>query len=883
MTEQPQVRALPEPPELPYPPAPTGPGVAVVALLAGPDESLVVALAGLLALLRRRTGRRELLAEVPAGNGWRPLPLRLPADPTWRELRDLVHAATGDPVARDADAGTDAAAADSATAAASDTATADAGTGDAATADAGTADAGTADAGTGDAATADAGTGDGPAPRGAADRPVVSIGPDPLPAGARGELRLSVAADGTLTVRHRHAEPVAAELALLLARLRDRRDGRLSDLSLLDDETHRRSVLAVNATDTGYPRDRSVPELFAEWSARRPDAPALRDGDRVLSYRELDRRSNRLAGRLRALGVGAESLVGLCFADTAGWVVAALATLKAGAAYLPLDPGYPVERLALMCADARPAVLLHPAALADRLPADGTPRLAVDGATGDGPDAPPPVTVHPDQLAYVMYTSGSTGRPKGTGVSHRNIVRLVRDTDYLTVRPDDVMGQAATMSFDAATLEVWGALLNGACLADLDIDDVIVPDRLRRRLREQGVTMMFLATSVARQLATEAPDALAALRYLTFGGEQADPTAVRRLRAACPDTTLVNGYGPTEGTTYTTTYDCARLADDDPVVPIGGPVANTRVYVLDHLFQPVPPGVLGELFIGGDGVARGYLGRPGQTAETFLPDPFGPRPGGRLYRTGDLVRQRPDGLIEFVGRADQQVKIRGYRVEPGEVTAALRGGGLVDDAYVRADRDGAGDARLVAYVVPAAGADLPAIRARAREQLPDHLVPAVFVPLPALPLNRNGKVDAAALPDPGAATGPALPDPGPTAGPAPEAVLTPTERAVAEIWQDVLGVPVHGRDDDFFDLGGRSLKATRVRSRLSAAIGAEVPLRLVFDHPTVAALAAAADEIAAAAGRPVTVAGPAEPLPDGPPAADLAGLLDQLEHGAGAR
>ncbi|MEV0428716.1 non-ribosomal peptide synthetase [Micromonospora sp. NPDC050495] len=825
MTEQPQVRALPEPPELPYPPAPAGPGVAVVALPAGSDESLVVVLAGLLALLRRRTGRRELLAEVPAGDGWRPLPLRLSADPTWRELRDLVRAAT-------------------------------------------------ADAATADAATADAATGDGPEPEPAAGayRPVVSIGPDPLPAGARGELRLTVAADGTLTVRHRHAEPVAAELTLLLARLRDRPDGRLSDLSLLDDETHRRSVLAVNATDTGYPRDRSVPELFAEWAARRPDAPALRDGDRVLSYRELDRRSNRLAGRLRALGVGAESLVGLCFADTAGWVVAALATLKAGAAYLPLDPGYPVERLALMCADARPAVLLHPAALADRLPADGTPRLAVDDATGDGPDAPPTVTVHPDQLAYVMYTSGSTGRPKGTGVSHRNIVRLVRDTDYVAVRPDDVMGQAATMSFDAATLEVWGALLNGACLADLDIDDVIVPERLRRRLREQGVTMMFLATSVARQLATEAPDALAALRYLTFGGEQADGTAVRRLRAACPDTTLVNGYGPTEGTTYTTTYDCARLADDDPVVPIGGPVANTRVYVLDHLLQPVPPGVLGELFIGGDGVARGYLGRPGQTAEMFLPDPFGPRPGGRLYRTGDLVRQRPDGLIEFVGRVDHQVKIRGYRVEPGEVTGALRGGGLVDDAYVRADRDAAGDARLVAYVVPAAGADLPAICARAREQLPDHLVPAVFVALPALPLNRNGKVDAAALPDPGAAS-----------EPAPDLPLTPTEQAVAEIWQDVLGVPVRGRDDDFFDLGGRSLKATRVRSRLSAAIGAEVPLRLVFDHPTVAALAAAADEIAAAAGRPVAAAGPADPLPGGPPAADLAGLLDQLEHGAGAR
>ncbi|MFE9692970.1 amino acid adenylation domain-containing protein [Micromonospora sp. NPDC005806] len=813
MTEQPQVRAVPEPPELPYPPAPTGADTAVAAVPGGPVEPLVAALAGLLALLQRRTGRRDLLAEVPAGGGWLPVPVRLPADPTWRELCDLVHA--------------------------------------------------------GLAASREHGT------VVEVHRPVASVSADPLPPDARGELRLTVGqADGraVVTVRHRHAGPVAAELALLLARADARPDGRLSDLSLLDEDTHRRTVVAANATDTAYPRDRSVPELFAEWAARRPDAPALRDGDRVLSYRELDRRANRLAGRLRALGIGGESLVGLCFADTASWVVAALATLKAGAAYLPLDPGYPVERLGLMCADARPAVLLHPAALADRLPDDGTPRLALDGLTDAGPDAPSAVTVHPDQLAYVMYTSGSTGRPKGTGVSHRNIVRLVRDTDFVDVHPDDVMGQAATMSFDAATLEVWGALLNGACLADLDINDVIVPDRLRERLGEAGVTMMFLATSVARQLATEAPDALAGLRYLTFGGEQADRTAVRRLRAACPDTALVNGYGPTEGTTYTTTYDCARLTDADPVVPIGGPIANTRVYVLDQHLQPVPPGVLGELFIGGDGVARGYLGRPGQTAEKFLPDPFGPRPGGRLYRTGDLVRQRPDGLIEFVGRVDHQVKIRGYRVEPGEVTEALRGGGQVRDAYVRADRDAAGDCRLVAYVVPADGVDVAAVRARAREQLPDHLVPAVFVPLAALPLNRNGKVDTAALPAPDEA-----------AEPGAAALRTSTERTVAEIWQDVLGVPVRGRNDDFFDLGGRSLKATRVRSRLSAAIGAEVPLRLVFDHPTVAALAAAADEIAAASGRPAVPARTAGALPDGPPAADLAGLLDQLEHGAGTR
>ncbi|MET8527527.1 amino acid adenylation domain-containing protein [Micromonospora sp. NPDC005172] len=811
-----QLTALPEPPDLPFTPT-TDPAAHAHTDLGDDVEPQVSALTGLFALLRRWTGGRDLLAETPAAPTgtarWLPIRVRLPEDPTWIELRDLVRTALRE--AREHD---------------------------------------------------------GELPETVPDyRPVVSIGPDRMPSGNRGVLRLLVDHSGersTATVgAHPHAPSVAAALAVLLDRARERPTARLSDLPLLDPATERRVVRDWNATDTHYPRDSSVTDLFAEWTRRTPDAPALRDGDQTLDYAEVDRRANHLAGRLLRLGIGAETLVGICLADTTAWVIAALATLKVGAAYLPLDPGYPPERLALMCQDAEPGVVLHAAALADRLPDDGTPRIAVDRLpVEDGPAAPPAVPVHPDQLAYVMYTSGSTGRPKGTGVSHRNIVRLVRDTSFIDVRPDDVMGQAATMSFDAATLEVWGALLNGACLVDLDINDVIVPDRLRARLRDTGVTMMFLATSVARQVATEAPDALAALRYLTFGGEQADRVAVDRLRAACPDTTLVNGYGPTEATTYSTTYDCARLTAADPIVPIGGPVANTRVYVLDTLLQPVPPGVLGELFVGGDGVARGYLGRPDATAETFVPDPFGPRTGGRLYRTGDVVRQRPDGLVEFVGRSDHQVKIRGYRVEPGEVTEALRGGGLLRDAIVRADRDAAGDARLVAYVVPDEGVRVEEVRERAREQLPDHLVPAVFVVLPRLPLNRNGKVDVAALPAPEAA------ETGDDDGP-----RTATERVVAEIWQDVLGVPVRRRADDFFDLGGRSLKATRVRSRLTAALGAEVPLRLIFDHPSVAGLAAALDEIG---GAPVEPVEPAEPVVlDGPPAADLAGLLDQLEQG----
>ncbi|MET8118332.1 non-ribosomal peptide synthetase [Micromonospora sp. NPDC005189] len=815
--------ALPEPPDLSFPPAADGVTAAdaVTTLPGGSAEALVAALAGLFGLLHRWTGGRDLVAETPAGRSgsgrWLPVRVRVPEDPTWTELRDLVRTALRD--VRTHEAGLPATVPE--------------------------------------------------------HRPVVSVAVGSLPPGHRGVLRLLIDdTDGlpAATVSHPSAALVGAALAVLLGRAQERPEARLSDLPLLDPATERRVVAEWNATDTGYPRDRSVPELFAQWARQTPDAPALRHDDEILSYRELDRRANHLAGHLRRLGIGAEALVGICLTDTTGWAIAALATLKAGAAYLPLDPGYPPERLALTCRDAAPGAILHTAALADRLPDDGTPRIVLDQLPADhGPADPPAVTIHPDQLAYVMYTSGSTGRPKGTGVSHRNIVRLVRDTDFVDVRPDDVMGQAATMSFDAATLEVWGALLNGACLAGLDINDVIVPDRLRDRLRATGVTMMFLATSVARQLATEAPDALAGLRYLTFGGEQADRVAVDRLRTACPGTILVNGYGPTEGTTYTTTYDCALLTASDLVVPIGGPVANTRVYVLDRFLQPVPPGVLGELFIGGDGVARGYLGRPDATADRFVPDPFGPRAGGRLYRTGDLVRQRADGLIEFVGRLDHQVKIRGYRVEPGEVTEVLRGSGLLRDVIVCADRDAAGDTRLVAYVVPAAGVRVEMVRERAREQLPDHLVPAVFVALPRLPLNRNGKVDTSALPAPDTTL----------AGDEDTGPRTPTERAVAEIWRDVLGVPVRGRDDDFFDLGGRSLKASRVRSRLSAAIGAEVPLRLIFDHPTVAGLAAAADAITGVREAAVQPSGQVGVVPpDAPPPADLAGLLDQYEHGS---
>ena len=634
-----------------------------------------------------------------------------------------------------------------------------------------------------------------------------------------------------------------------------------------DDVEWRRVLAESNDTATAYPRDSSLPELFEAWVDRRPDAPALRHGDRDLTYRELDERANALAHRLRDAGVGAETRVGLCLRSAGDWVLGALATLKAGGAYVPLDPAYPQERLAAMCRDAQVHAVLVAGDSADALPEGCGARVAID-ARADGPATRLGLPIRPDRLAYVMFTSGSTGRPKGVAVTHRNVVRLVRETNYVDVRPTDTVAQAANISFDAATFEAWGALLNGARLVGIDLDDVLVAERLRGRLLALDVDVLFLTTSLARRIAFDAPETFASLRHLTFGGEQADAEAVARLRASCPATEIHNAYGPTENTTYTTTHRCdaGGAPAPDGIVPIGRPVANTTAHVLDGDLQPVPPGAVGELYAGGDGVARGYAGAPAATAERFLPDPFASEPGSRMYRTGDLVRRRPDGVIEFVGRVDDQVKVRGFRVEPGEIEHALRRSSGVADVTVRVHRDEQGEGRLVAYVVGDGDGDLDLDRLRqaARRQLPEHMVPTAFVTLPGLPLNANGKVDAKALPVPDWRSGDLEPP------------RTPTERTLAAIWSEVLEVPAVGVGDNFFELGGRSLKATRVRSRLCAALGVEVPLATVLEHPTLAALAAEADRLAAA-GTPAA-ADAAAVAPAGSAGTGIAELLDRVER-----
>ncbi|CRK62217.1 Non-ribosomal peptide synthetase [Alloactinosynnema sp. L-07] len=602
----------------------------------------------------------------------------------------------------------------------------------------------------------------------------------------------------------------------LAGRLGAEPDARLANVPTLREADYTRAVTEWNDTATDYPRDTSLVELVQRQVDATPSAVAAVYGAESLTYRELDERANQLAHHLRSLGVGAETRVGLCLEFRADWVVAALAVLKAGGAYVPLDPAYPAARLEFMCADSGVTVVVAHESLRDRVTAPTV--VTLDGGV-PGPVTRPGSAPHPDNLAYVMYTSGSTGTPKGVGVTHRNIVRLVRDTNYVHFGPGDTVAQVSNLSFDAATFEIWGPLCAGGRIVGVPKDDLLSAPAFAKTLRDNKVDLMFLTTSLARQLAGEAPETFAGLRQLLVGGEQADPEMIARLRSV-GGPSVHNAYGPTETTTFALSWEAGEVGD---TVPIGRPIANSTAYVLDTDLHPAAPGLVGEIYLGGDGVARGYLGRPDLTAERFVPDPFG-APGSRMYRTGDLGRYRADGRIDCLGRADRQVKIRGFRIEPSEVEACLRETGAVRQVTVQVR-----DAQLIGYVVPldpaASMADLlDALRSR----LPDYLVPTVLVAMEALPVNANGKLDVSALPDPLAQSDSVAAEP-----------TTEVERVVRAIWREVLGNPELGVHDDFFLLGGHSIKAGQVMTRIRAELKVPASLRLIFDNPTVASLSAA--------------------------------------------
>jgi amino acid adenylation domain-containing protein len=627
-------------------------------------------------------------------------------------------------------------------------------------------------------------------------------------------------------VRHYHA--------LLDGMLREP-ERPVAELELLGPEERIQVLVEWNRTHAAYPAQQGIAELFQEQAARTPDAPAIAGDGEALSYRELNARANRLARHLRALGVGVETRVGLCLERGAELIVAMLATLKAGGAFVPLDPSYPAERLAFMLGDAEVAVLVTRDALGAALPAHpGVPVVRLDAQAGEiaaerADD--PPVAAGARNLAYVMYTSGSTGTPKGVAVEQGSVVRLVRGADFVALGPDEAVLQAAPASFDASTLEIWGPLLNGGCLVPFAGNAASV-EELGRTVVRHGVTTLWLTAGLFQVMVEERIEDFAGVRQLLAGGDVLPVDAVRKLRERFPALRLINGYGPTEGTTFTCCHTVDERWTGGPV-PIGTPISNTRAYVLDERLRPVPVGVPGELYAAGAGVARGYLGRPAATAERFVPDPFGGVPGARMYRTGDRASWRGDGVVEYRGRLDAQVKVRGYRIEPGEVEAALLRHPEVRECAVAVRRDGPGDKRLAAYVVLSGETGAAELRAWLRGRLPEHLVPATVTALDRLPLTPNGKVDRAALPAPE----PVVADDAAFVAPTTEA-----ERGIAVIWQEILGHPRVGAGDDFFDLGGDSLLATRIVLRTRDLLGREVPLVTLFDHRTLGAFAQAAAE-----------------------------------------
>ncbi|HEX2202013.1 MAG TPA: amino acid adenylation domain-containing protein [Longimicrobium sp.] len=631
----------------------------------------------------------------------------------------------------------------------------------------------------------------------------------------------------------------------------DHPDIPLSELKMVS-EREERELLAWGTNVADSPRETTVVARFEAQAKAAPDAVAADFGDVRLTYGELNARANRVARHLRTLGVGPGARVGLATGHSAGMVAALAGVLKTGAAVVPLDPEYPADRLAFMVRDTGARVLLSEGGALAALASDDVAvvdlaREAAAIAAGDGDDLG--LAIDPESEAYVIYTSGSTGKPKGVVIPHRAVTRTVLATDYVSFAPGDRVAQQANLSFDAAIWEVWGALANGATIVGIPRDVLLTPAEYARTVKERGVTTMFITTQLFNQHVREVPGVFGGLEHLLFGGEKADVSAVRRCFEGGKPARLVHVYGPTESTVFATWHEVTELAPDAHHVPIGRPTANTRAYVVDARGRLAGTGVPGELCLGGDGVALGYLDRPELTRERFVDDPFAGVPGARMYRTGDRVRWTEAGVLEFLGRFDDQVKIRGFRIELGEVEAALHEHPAVREAVAVAREDTPGERRLVAYIV---GDDAEAVkradfRVFLKERLPEYMVPTAFVPLDAIPLTPNGKVDRRKLPAPDASRFAADGD----------TFVAPRNRAeevLAALWAEVLRVEKVGIHDNFFALGGDSILSIQIIAR-AAQEGVRVTPKQMFVHQTVAELASVAGTAAQVEAEQETVEG----------------------------
>ncbi|MDH6711470.1 amino acid adenylation domain-containing protein, partial [Kitasatospora sp. MAA19] len=600
-------------------------------------------------------------------------------------------------------------------------------------------------------------------------------------------------------------------------------DSPLGRIEVLNPQERQRILTDWNGTAT-EPVTGTLPELFAAQVARTPDAVAVRCESGELTYAELDGRASALARRLAAEGVGAESAVAVLMERSADLVVALLAVVKAGGCYVPLDARYPLTHRLAITAETGATVVLTDTALSEEAAELGLTVLTVLTTDGPAPAASVDVAFHERQLAYVMYTSGSTGRPKGVAVTHHDVIALATDDRIASPATERVLLHSPH-SFDASTFELWVPLLNGGSVIVAPTGD-LTTTTLHHLITSHDITALWLTAGLFSLIADDNPACLSGIHQLWTGGDVVSPTAVTRARAACPGLTIINGYGPTETTTFATTHP---VTDTPSALPIGRPLTTMRAYVLDAHLRPVPAGATGELYLAGSGLARGYLHRPALTAERFTADPYGPA-GSRMYRTGDLAKWNHHGELEYAGRADQQIKLRGFRIELGEVEAALASHPAVAQATVLLREDTPGHKRLIAYTVPTDEPDETAVRAHLAATLPEYMVPAAIVVLDALPLTVNGKLDRRALP---------APDLIPVSSRPPR---TPREEILCEVFAQILGLPTVGIDDDFFALGGHSLLATRLVSRIRTVLDVELPIRTLFETPTVAALAQRLDD-----------------------------------------
>lgn len=645
------------------------------------------------------------------------------------------------------------------------------------------------------------------------------------------------------------AERMLGHFRYLLEDIAEHPERPIDRLEILTEPEKARLLREWAGGTTDYPRDATIGELFLETARRYPDRVAISSAARSLSYFQLHSEASRLALRLRENGVAPGELVAICSRPSPEMVVGFLAILLAGGCCVPMDPAYPADRFAMLLEDCGAKIGLATAGCETAFPGDWDGKVIAIDAPGSAaaPVDLPEIPLTAEHPAQLLFTSGSTGRPKGVLLPHRGVVRLVKNPDFITITPDDVFLQSAPVSFDASLLELWGPLLNGGRL-------ILLPDgpslgEIAAAVRDHGVTTLWLTSGLFQLMIDEHAESLKNLRYLLSGGDVLSPPHVRRALEILPGTRLINGYGPTENTTFTTCHHITPADLEKASIPIGKPISNTTVYLLDERLRPVPVGIPGELFTGGDGLAIGYHAAPELTAEKFISHPE----FGRLYRTGDLCRRAIDGTLEFIGRRDHQVKVRGFRIEPGEIESLLASHPDVRQAKVAVRGDSAESKRILAWAIPNDGCKVTGdeLAGFLADRLPAFMRPAAIGLIDSFPLNANGKIHVAALPDPMARETR-------TKAKIPAPPLGETENHLAAIWKELLGLPEINRDDDFFTLGGHSLMALRMFSRINREFDKSLPLATLLQHPTLLALAAVLAPQAGgppAASPPVTAKG----------------------------